>query len=273
MAINLAQFSSSDPRYKGGFGQGAYDRARNAGLSDAQIRAALPSSGLKISETIGAQLGGNTSLYSYRNQAVGGGFGIDSYNRAIAAGMTPGQIRSSLAASGLRIGDKAAQALNVNPGMTYLGYSPYVQQSFKGNSGLNYPARPQLAPRGYGMDGRFSSDQGYSPTLYISGGGNDAGALNTVFGTNFSPAAVGGGYYDPDFGRVNYVPPPSDPNRPYGGYNGETLPNYTMPAFNYSIPGGSKVSGVKSAVSSRSSASGSYGMGGTAGMQIKNVNI
>jgi len=272
MAVNLAQFSGGDGR---GFGQGAYDRARAAGLSDAQIRAALPSSGLKIGETIGAQLGGNTSLYNYRNPESGG-FGITSYNNAIAAGMTPEQIRSSLASSGLRIGDLAAQALNVNPGMTYLGYSPNVQQSFAGNSGIQYAARPQLAPRGYGMDGRFSSNLGYSPTLYISGGGNDAGALNTVFGTNFSPAAVGGGHYDPDFGRVNYVPPPSDPNRPYGGYNGETLqimPNYNMPAFNYSVPGGSTVSGVKSAASSRSTASGSFGVGGAGGLQIKSVNI
>jgi len=263
MAINLAQFSKS-----GGFGQGAYAAAKAQGYTDAQIKAALPSSGLTIGAKVGSALGGNTDLYQYRGG--GGQFGLSSYNNAIAAGMTPGQIRSSLAASGLRIGDKAAEALNVNQGMTYLGYSPYVKQSFAGNSGIQYPARPQLAPRGYGMDGRFSSDQGYSPTLYISGGGNDYGALNAVFGTNYEGGPnIGGGYYDPDFGRVNYVPPPSDPNRPYGGYG---MSDYTIPAFNYALPGGSKVSGVKSAASARSSASGSYGMGGTAGMQIKNVN-
>lgn len=271
MAINLAQFSKSGT----GFGQGAYNRARAAGLSDAQIRAALPSAGLTIGSAVGQSLGGSTNLYQHRG--AGGQFGMGSYNNAIAAGMTPEQIRSSLASSGLRIGDAAAQALNVNPGMTYLGYSPNVRQSFAGNSGLQYPARPQLAPRGYGMDGRFSSNLGYSPTLYISGGENDASGLNFVFGTNFDSTQAGGGYYDPNFHRVNYVPPPNDPNRPYGGYNGETLqiqsmPNYNMPAFNYSVPGGSTVSGVKSA-SARSSAAGSSGFASSGGLQIRSVNI
>ena len=271
MAINLQQFSGGDGR---GFGQGAYDRARAAGLSDAQIRSALPSSGLKIGETIGSQLGGNTNLYNYRNPESGG-FGITSYNNAIASGMTPEQIRSSLASSGLRIGDLAAQALNVNPGMTYLGYSPNVQTSFSGNSGTNYPARPQLAPRGYGMDGRFSSNLGYSPTLYISGGANDYQGLGAVFNANFSADQAGGGYSDPYFHQVNYVPPPNDPNRPFGGYGAQQMqmPGFNMPAFNYSLPGGSTVSGVKSAASTRNTTAGSFGAATPGGLQIKSVNI
>ena len=280
MAINLSQFSSKDPRYQGGFGQGAYDRARAAGLTDAQIRAALPSSGLKIGETIATQLGGNTSLYNYRNQAIGGGFGIDSYNRAIAAGMSPGQIRSSLASSGLRIGDKAAEALNINPGMTYLGYSPHLQQtSFAGNSGREYASRPMLAPRGYGLNNpTFSSDQGYSPTFYIAGGSNDYDAINFLFGTDYQGGPnVGTGYSDPDFHTVNAVAPGAAMGIANTGFNFK-LPevDYSMPAFNYSLPGGnfnrSSVTGVRSAASSRSRTSSSLGRSTADGMQIKNVN-
>jgi len=279
MAINLAQFSSTDPRYQGGFGQGAYDRARAAGLTDAQIRAALPSSGLKIGTTIANQLGGSTSLYNYRNQAIGGGFGIDSYNRAIAAGMTPHNIRQSLASSGLRIGDKAAEALNINPGMTYLGYSPHVQQSFAGNSGNQYASRPILAPRGYGLNNpTFSSDQGYSPTFYIAGGANDYDAINFLFGTDYQGGPnVGTGYYDPNFHSVE--------NKAAANLAAtmSILPtqktedfDYSMPAFNYSMPGGSSrssVSGVRSGASSRSTSSSSLGQSIAGGMQIKNVNV
>lgn len=270
MAINLAQFSSTGS----GFGQGAYDRARAAGLSDAQIRSALPSSGLTIGTAVGSQLGGSTDLYAHRGTASTG-FGMEAYNRAINSGMTPEQIRSSLASSGLRIGDLAAQALNVNPGMTYLGYSPYVQASYRGNSGINYAARPQLAPRGYGMDGRFSSNLGYSPTLYIAGGTSDAAGLSAVFNTNFTPMEAGGGYSDPYFHVVNYKAPEHDPYRPFGGYAPQAMQiqPFNMPAFNYSIPGGSTVSGVKSAASSRGVSTGSFGSSTPGGMQIKSVNV
>jgi hypothetical protein len=132
---------------------------------------------------------------------------MGSLAKAQAAGMTNAEIRSSLAASGLQIGDQAAQALNVNPGKTFLGYAPGVQTEHKTYLGNTYSARPQLAPRGYGMDGRFSSDQGYSPTLYISGGANDHAALNYVFGTDYDGGPnIGGGYYDPDFHQREFVP-------------------------------------------------------------------
>ena len=279
MTINLAQFSSKDPRYQGGFGQGAYDRARAAGLTDAQIRSALPSSGLKIGTTIGAKLGGSTSLYNYRNQAIGGGFGIGSYNRAIAAGMTPHNIRQSLASSGLRIGDKAAEALNINPGMTYLGYSPNVQQAHVGASGNQYSARAIFASRGYGLNNpTFSSDKGYSPTFYISGGANDYDAVNFLFGTDYQGGPnVGTGYSDPKFHKVE--------NKAAADLaaNMSILPtpslkdfDFSMPAFNYSIPGGSSrssVSGVRSAASSRNTSSSSLGQSIAGGMQIKNVNV
>jgi len=273
MAINLAQFSATG----GGFGQGAYNRAKAAGLSDAQIKAALPSAGLKIGSAVSQSLGGNTQLYRHRGAA--GQFGLTSYNNAIAAGMTPHNIRQSLASSGLRIGDKAAQALNINEGMTYLGYSPNVQQSHVGASDTQYQARAIFAPRGYGLNNpTYSSDKGYSPTFYISGGANDYDAVNFLFGTDYQGGPnVGTGYSDPKFHKVE--------NKAAADLaaNMSILPtpslkdfDFSMPAFNYSIPGGSSrssVSGVRSAASSRNTSSSSLGQSIAGGMQIKNVNV
>ena len=213
--MSIAQYSGG----QGGFGAAALQRARAAGLTDNQIRNQLSSAGLTIGTKAGAELGANTDLYQFRGGGGGGGFGASALERARASGMTDGQIRSSLAMSGMQIGDKAAQGLNVNAGKTYLGYSPNVQQSYGGNNGSQYGSRPMLAPRGYGMDGRFSSDQGFSPTLYVAGGENDYDALNYVFGTDYKGGPdIGGGYSDPNFNRDNYVAPESDPNRPFGGY-------------------------------------------------------
>lgn len=201
MAINLAQFSKSGT----GFGQGAYAAARQH-YTDEQIRSALPSSGLRIGQVVGQQLGGDTGLYQHRGNQ--GQFGMGSLAKAQAAGMTNAQIRSSLAASGLQIGDQASQVLNVNPGKTFLGYAPGVQTDFAGNSSTLYPARPQLAARGYGMnDGKFFADKGYSPTFYISGGANDHMAHNFLFGTDYDGGPdIGGGYSDPDFHQREFVP-------------------------------------------------------------------
>ena len=219
----------NNDEYAGAFGLKALGRARAGGLSDDQIRSALSNAGLKIGPTAGQALGADTSLYQYRG--AGGQFGKASYDAATAAGLSGAQIRSSLAMSGLQIGDEAAKALNVNKGNTFLGYSPSVagraaSGGYKGNSGDMYGLRPQLAPRGYGMDGRFSSDKGYSPTLYISGGANDYDGLNYVFGTDYQGGPdIGGGYSDPDFHKSNYVPPANDPGRPFGGYPGGVNPN------------------------------------------------
>lgn len=269
MAINLAQFSGSG----GGFGQGAYNRAKAAGFSDAQIKAALPSAGLKIGSAVGQSLGGNTQLYRHRGAA--GQFGLTSYNNAIAAGMTPHNIRQSLASSGLRIGDKAAQALNINEGMTYLGYSPNVKQAHVGASGNQYAARAIFAPRGYGLNNpTYSSDKGYSPSFYISGGANDYDAINFLFGTDYQGGPdVGTGYYDPNFHSVENKAATNLAT------NMSILPtpslDLSMPAFNYSMPGGSSrssVSGVRSAASLRSRSSSSLGQSIAGGMQIKNLN-
>lgn len=205
---------------RSGFGLTALTKARNAGLSDQQIQRQAAQAGLQIGPAAALSLGANPTMHAY-TQPGSFGFGAGALAAAQAAGMTNAEIRSNLADSGLTIGDKAAQVLNVNPGRTYAGYAPSVQNqtSYAGNSGGMYPLRPQLAPRGYGMDGRFGSRLGYSPTLYIAGGANDYEGLNFVFGTDYQGGPdIGGGYSDPDFHRVNYVPPAHDPMRPYGGY-------------------------------------------------------
>ena len=213
--MSLAQYSNGT----GGFGLAAVERARAGGMSDDQIRASLSGAGLSIGAAAGQALGANTDLYQFRGGGGGGGFGAAAVQRAQASGLSNAQIRSSLAMSGLQIGDKAGQALNVNAGKTFLGYAPGKGGSFDGNNGKSYGGRPQLAPRGYGMDGRFSSDQGYSPTLYVAGGENDYDAMNYVFGTDYKGGPdIGGGYSDPDFNRSNYVAPAGDPDRPFGGY-------------------------------------------------------
>jgi hypothetical protein len=193
--------------YATGFGATALQKARNSGLSDNQIKSALANAGLQIGPKAALSLGANPTMHQY-TQPGSYGFGAGALAAAQAAGMTNAEIRSNLATSGLTIGDKAAEALNVNPGFTYAGYAPSVRQDgYAGNSGTQYPLRPQLAPRGYGMDGRFSSSLGYSPTLYIAGGENDYDALNTVFGLNYDGGPnIGGGYYDPDFNQREFVP-------------------------------------------------------------------
>lgn len=194
---------------RSGFGLTALTKAREAGLSDRQIQRQAAQAGLQIGPAAALSLGANPTMHSY-TQPGSFGFGAGALAAAQAAGMTNAQIRSNLADSGLTIGDKAAQALNVNPGRTYAGYAPSVQNQteYAGNAGGMYPLRPQLAPRGYGMDGRFSSNLGYSPTLYIAGGENDYDGLNFVFGTDYQGGPdIGGGYSDPDFNRVNAVMP------------------------------------------------------------------
>ena len=196
---------------RSGFGLSALTQARDAGLSDRQIQRQAAQLGLQIGPAAALSLGANPTMHAY-TQPGSFGFGAGALAAAQEAGMTNAQIRSNLADSGLTIGDKAAQILNVNPGKTYAGYAPSVQgqTSYAGNSGGMYPLRPQLAPRGYGMDGRFSSSLGYSPTLYIAGGENDYDGLNFVFGTDYQGGPdIGGGYSDPDFNRVNAVMPQS----------------------------------------------------------------
>ena len=217
--MSLAQYSNNP----GGFGLTALNNARAAGLSDAQIRKQLSSAGLTIGGGAASQLGADTDLYQYRGS--GGQFGLESYNNARAAGLTNNQIRSSVAMSGLQIGDKAGQALNVDGGYTYMGYAPDVRNktSYAGNSGRMYDLRPLLAPRGSVTDGSQSQRLGYSPTIYAAGGTDDYSALNTIFGTNQNAQQIGGGYSDPTFHEDNYVDISGFPGQ--ANYQGPTSKN------------------------------------------------
>ena len=122
MAVNLSRFSN--PRYHGGrgFGQGAYDRARASGLTDAQIQAALPSSGLTQgnftwsggSKTKGTNNYANMSQFSNPDWGSGRGFGRGAYDRARAAGYSDFDIKKGLPTSGLEISPTIAKMLGAN---------------------------------------------------------------------------------------------------------------------------------------------------------------
>ena len=213
MAVDLSPFMTH-PTWEG-FGINSLAAANAAGISNAQIKEALSGAGITIGEKAGAALGANTELYKYQNK---GGFGANSLAAAQAAGMTNNEIRGLLASSGLRIGDKAAATLNVNPGRTYLGIAPGVAGSHAGNSGNSYGARPNLAPAGYGFGMGMGDAQGYSPTLYISGGTSSYEPMNFIFGTDYQGGPdIGDGYRDPNFHIDNAAAAPASTN-PFNGY-------------------------------------------------------
>lgn len=239
MIVDLSPFMTH-PTWEG-FGINSLAAANQAGISNAQIKEALAGSGITIGEKAGAHLGANTDLYKYQ---VKGGFGANSLAAAQAAGMTNNEIRSSLASSGLRIGEKAAATLNVNPGRTYLGIAPGVAGSHAGNSGNQYASRPNLAPAGYGFNMGLGDAQGYSPTLYISGGSSSYEPMNYIFGLDYQGGPdIGDGYRDPNFHRDNAAAAPAVNNNyyPYGSGGGSfediamqalqaVLKSYNMPA-------------------------------------------
>lgn len=303
---------------RSGFGLTALNKARAAGLSDQQIQRQAAQAGLQLGPAASLSLGANPTMHAFA-QPGSYGFGASAVQRAQAAGMTNAQIRSNLADSGLTIGEEAAKILNVNAGRTYAGYAPGVQNqtSYAGNSGGMYPLRPQLAPRGYGLGigyegkdpnaipGYASAKLGFSPTFYIAGGSSDYEVINQLYGLDYQGGPdIGGGYRDPDFHRVNYVPPASDPGRPFGGYPGGINPNQmtsdfnkmiadnqalleqqlsagsttstTVPQMNYTVPGDAKVSGVNSAGSGRTKStttSFTRKKDTASDLQIKSVNI
>lgn len=222
--MSLRQFTNNE-EWENGFGQRAYDRARAAGLSNADISRQLAGSGLKIGARAASNLGGNTDLYQYKagGNEYAGGFGLKALERARAAGLSDGDIRSKLATSGLSIGDRAAQSLNVNGGNTYFGLRPGSAGSFGGSGGGTYGGRAVLAPRGYGV-----GEGAYSPVYNVYGGMNDTDALQGILGA--PTANFGGTYSDPNFNRDNYIPPKDDPDRPFGGYSEGAGPTSTMNA-------------------------------------------
>lgn len=217
MAVDLTPYLNTQ---WGGFGLNSRAAANAAGITDAQIKAALPSlaGNYKIGEGLGKKYGADTKMYAFQNQ---GGFGAKSLEAARAAGYTDNEIRSSMASSGLLIHPLGAEGLNVNPGKTYLGIAPGVADSNVGYSGTKYAARPNLAPAGYGFGMGLGDAQGYSPTLYISGGTSSYEPMNTIFGTDYQGGPhIGDGYRDPNFHIDNAAssPAPTNPFNDYGSF-------------------------------------------------------
>ena len=208
---DISSFSHPEWMDGKGFGIHSYNKALAAGYTQQGIKDAMRGRGLFISEKAGNAMGADTTLYKHRG--AGGQFGEGTLRNARAAGMTDAQIRSSLASSGLTIGDPAAKLLNVNAGYTYFGQSGNVKNTGSyGNSGRFYKNRAQLAPRGYGLDpskGYAPVGQnalGYSPTFYTAGGTNDYDSMNTIFNQapgTFNASNAGGGYSDPTFNEDN----------------------------------------------------------------------
>ena len=237
MTVDLSPFMTH-PTWEG-FGINSLARANAAGISNAQIREALAGSGITIGEKAGAALGANTDLYKYQNK---GGFGANSLAAAQAAGLSNNQIRGMLASSGLRIGDKAAATLNVNPGRTYLGIAPGVAGSHAGNSGNSYASRPNLAPAGYGFGMGMGDDKGYSPTLYISGGTSSYEPMNFIFGTDYQGGPdMGDGYRDPNFHIDNAAasPAPTNSFNDYGSFEDIAMQALQAVLSNYGMNSGS----------------------------------
>lgn len=281
MAVDLNQFIDPNDWMAGGFGLKAIERANKAGVSNAQIRAALSTTpGLTIGTRAGQHLGADTTLYGFQNQ---GGFGANSYAAARGAGYSDADIRSSLAGSGLTIYDKAAQSLNVNPGYTYLGYAPKVTPAFAGNSGTMYDSRPQLAPRGFGLNNpTFSSQMGYSPTFYIAGGHDDSHAYDFLFGGNSGGGgSIGGGYSDPEFHQREYVDPAQAiamANMMSGrsGATGAAAPAAPKPAASYGSAGmtSNTATGVRAAGTPGSGTTyNTLNRAGSTGLRIGGLNV
>lgn len=280
MAVDLNQFIDPNDWMAGGFGMKAIERANKAGVSDAQIRAALSQTpGLTIGTGAGNYLGADTSLYGFQNQ---GGFGANSYAAARGAGYSDADIRSSLASSGLHIYDGAAQPLNVNPGNTYVGLAPKVIPQFMGNSGYMYDSRPQLAPRGFGLNNpTFSSQKGYSPTFYIAGGTDDAHAYDFLFGGDYGAGGgVGGGYSDPGFHEMNAVGeggPLNIMSMMAKGRKGQTTSQAPAPpAASYGSAGmtGNTATGVRAAGTPGSGTTyNTLNRAGSTGLRISGLNV
>lgn len=273
MAVDLTPYLNTQ---WGGFGLNSRAAANAAGITDAQIKAALPSlaGNYKIGEGLGKKYGADTKMYAFQNQ---GGFGAKSLEAARAAGYTDNEIRSSMASSGLLIHPLGAEGLNVNPGKTYLGIAPGVAGSHAGNSGNQYASRPNLAPAGYGFNMGLGDAQGYSPTLYISGGTSSYEPMNFIFGTDYQGGPhIGDGYRDPNFNIDNAAasPAPASTNafNDYGSFEDIAMQALQAVLSSYNMPNRASTSapqqsfgsvGMTSNMASGVRAAGSPGSGTT----------
>lgn len=127
----------------GTFGQGAYDRAIAAGMSDGQIRSQLAGSGLTIGPVMQQRLSAPynpaaSSLAIQQFAGSGGTFGQGAYDRARAAGLTDPMIQARLANSGLMIGSGIQQRFGIDD----RGLPPGIKGRFAdAGSGAYYNTR------------------------------------------------------------------------------------------------------------------------------------
>lgn len=253
-AVDLRQFRGplADPNQPNKIGANAIRRARAAGMSDAQIRAAMGQSGITTSAVANQELGTNFSTGSRAAAASGGGtgvagryfdptqysadpndfmgegkFGAGALDRARQAGFSDAQIRSTLAGAGVEIGQGAADALGVMPGKTfYTGADGSlrpdgVQRSYTGQAGER-DSRPVLLPKGaYDYAAGKAFGQNY---VFAAGGKNDADIANLFLRGDYKQGGEYGTHSEPDWEK-------------YVGENGYMSAFPAMDAQGKAIPG------------------------------------
>lgn len=149
---------------QGGFGQGSYNAAKAAGLSDDQIKNQLSASGLQVGSWVSNQLGlkptsiapaatsqaatgtvsqaATPNVNSFRS---GGAFNLNSYNAAVAAGLNDDQIRNQLLGSGLTVGTGVQTKLGIPGAPAPIQKLPPSQQP-AAQAPANGPAPAAAAP-------------------------------------------------------------------------------------------------------------------------------
>lgn len=142
-----------------------------------------------------------TNFSGATNDSMGnGGFGASALARARGSGYTDAQIRSTLAASGVTIGGKAADQLGVMAGKTYYTGPEGKQRpdnteySYSGQAGSRR-SRPVLLPKdAYNslIDKPFSSNY-----LFVAGGESDGETMSN-YGSVPSQAEYGS-YSEPEW--------------------------------------------------------------------------
>ena len=144
-----------------------------------------------------------TNFSGATNDSMGnGGFGFSALQRARGSGYTDAQIRTTLAASGVTIGGKAADSLEVMPGKTfYTGPQgkkrpDNVELSYTGQAGRRN-TRPVLLPKGaydYGQNKGFESNY-----LFAAGGKSDSDIAKLFLRENPPHEGAYGTYMEKDW--------------------------------------------------------------------------
>ena len=206
--MNLLSFKGPNAPAGRAVGANAIARAMAAGHSRAAIAQAMQSqnigAGHGVREVVGpsvqaynpAQHKGNDNIWEfYDGTKYSTGWGQAAQAAANQSGMSDAQVRSQLASSGLAIGQRAADVLNVNPVQTRKDFPDHVKDSYN-----NYKTRAILTPKGASVGG----------IVYSAGGYSDADIVNNYSGNR--KHGEWGTYQDPDW--ENYVGAGIyDPNR------------------------------------------------------------